>query len=66
MSNIFVNRNRSQGNTYGLNMHKQKFAKTDTCWNSNRDKDEYFKKNLSNSDLHAYKTGFSWQVNDAN
>ena len=66
MSNIFVNRNRSQGGTYGLNMHKQKYSKTAAAWNTNRDNGDYFKNNVSNGDPNGYKTGFSWQVNDAN
>lgn len=75
MSNIFINRNRSQG-AYTTPIIKQKFMTTDETWYSRAertkkgvDKDApFYKKSLkygANPDLHENHVGMQWSIVDA-
>ena len=71
MSNIFINRNRSQG-AYTTPMLKQKFLSNEATWQARAEKtktgaDVYFKNSLRyarNPDLSPRHTGIGWSIVD--
>ena len=72
MSNIFINRNRSQGG-YGMPVHNQKFLTTDQIWLkrgeiTKKGNDTFYKKSLkfgANLDLQDKHVGMQWTLEDA-
>ena len=72
MSNIFINRNRSQG-AYTTPILKQKFYTTDQTWLKRAEKtlnqgDNFFKTSLKygkNPDLSPRHTGIGWSIVDS-
>ena len=71
MSNIFINRNRSQG-AYNVPILKQKFYTTEQSWNNRAQKtkkletgDDFFKGSLrykANPDLSPKHVGIGWSL----
>lgn len=72
MSNIFINRNRSQG-AYTTPMLKQKFMTNEQTWQARAEKsknggDVFFKNSLrysKNPDLSPRHTGIGWSIVDS-
>mmetsp|Transcript_3431 Transcript_3431/g.5828 ORF Transcript_3431/g.5828 Transcript_3431/m.5828 type:complete len:82 (-) Transcript_3431:1405-1650(-) len=72
MSNIFINRNRSQG-AYGQPLYKQKFLSTDQSWyvradNTKKGNDRFYQSSLkygANPDLSPKHVGMQWAIVDA-
>ena len=72
MSNIFINRNRSQG-AYGVPIENQKFLSTDQSWYkrgnlTKQGKDTFYKSSLkygANPDLSPKHVGMDWTITDA-
>lgn len=71
MSNIFINRNRSQG-AYGIPIEKQQFLTTDQSWYkrgkiSKAGNDTFYKTSLrygANLDLSPKHVGMDWTIMD--
>jgi hypothetical protein len=72
MSNIFINRNRSQG-AYKCPILKQKFLTTDQNWGvranlHKQGSDTFYQRSLryrANPDLSPKHVGMSWSIVDA-
>ena len=72
MSNIYINRNRSQG-AYGSPIVKQKFQTTDQTWygrgeDTKKGNDTFYKTSLrfgANPDLSPKHVGMQWSIVDA-
>jgi hypothetical protein len=68
MSNVFINRNRSQGG-YGQPIVTQKFKDANQTWYSRASKpDKFYNTSLkysSNLDLQNKKVPFMWTMNDS-
>ena len=72
MSNIFINRNRSQGN-YGAPINTQKFYTTEQQWNmrakmAKKGNDTFYKTSLkfgANPDLSPKHVGMNWTIVDS-
>ena len=72
MSNIFINRNRSQG-AYKSKILKQKFQTTEENWNNRVDlhrkgQDTFYRNSLryqANPDLSPKHVGMGWSIVDA-
>ena len=66
MSNVFINRNRSQGG-YGLPIDTQKHLDLNETWYSRKPENQFFKTSLkysNNLDLQNTKVDFQWTLND--
>lgn len=72
MSNIYINRNRSQG-AYKTPILNQKFMSTEQTWNhramlAKQGADTFYKGSLkyhANPDLHPNHVGVSWSIVDS-
>ena len=66
MSNVFINRNRSQGG-YGLPVTTEKFLDMKETWYSRKPESQFHKTSLkysNNLDLAKTKVDFQWTLND--
>lgn len=66
MSNVFVNRNRSQGG-YGQPVNTQKFLDLNQTWSTRKQPDMFHQTSLkygANLDLAKTKVEFQWTLND--
>ena len=66
MSNVFINRNRSQGG-YGQPIDNKKYMDLNDTWYSRKPDNQFFKTSLkysNNLDLAKTKVEFQWTLND--